>query len=399
LFAVLFSAALLTTTLLTTASRAAEPVDEADVSYDVPDVEPGKLLDYIKQLQAKQQGLIAQFQNPQKSRAEKMAVLEEFQTLQRSIVEASTKMLAKDVDAAVALEGFKAQAQAQEMLMRTGIANARNELFDTAESLLKDERADLVAQARFYLLQRDMMKLPQQTEAQREEFLERLLAFLSERPKDAEHANLARTAALFLENVQAEALATKAYKSFADLYKDSEEPEVVKTVEAMHGSMRRVNMVGNEMDVHGKLLDGSDFDWAEYKGKVVLVDFWATWCGPCVAELPNVLAQYDNYHDRGFEVVGISLDQDKAAVEKFVTQRKLPWATLFQDPADGQGLHPVANHYGIMQIPFMALVGKDGKVISTKARGPELARLLEQLLGPASPGDEKKDEKKVEVQQ
>ncbi len=72
---------------------------------------------------------------------------------------------------------------------------------------------------------------------------------------------------------------------------------------------------------------------AGYKGKVVLVDFWATWCGPCVDELPNVIAAYKKYHDKGFEIVGISLDQDKAKLEEFLKEKGMTWPQFL----DGKG--------------------------------------------------------------
>jgi peroxiredoxin len=100
-----------------------------------------------------------------------------------------------------------------------------------------------------------------------------------------------------------------------------------------------------------------------------------------------VKKNYEAYHERGFEVVGISLDQDRAKLEKFIEKEQNPWLTLHDGAWDD---NPVANYYGIVGIPTVILVDKEGKVVSTNARGPELGKLLTELLGPAKPGDTEK---------
>jgi thiol-disulfide isomerase/thioredoxin len=160
----------------------------------------------------------------------------------------------------------------------------------------------------------------------------------------------------------------------------------------MAGTLRRMNLLGNEIEIKGKLVDGTDFDWKAYsKGKVILVDFWATWCGPCLAELPNVKKNYEKYHDKGFDVVGISLDTDRKKLESFLEEEGTKWAQLFEDDAGWK--HPVAVHYGISGIPTVILVDQQGKVVSLNARGPELGKQLEKLLG-SSDSTEKKDDEK-----
>ncbi|RIK84189.1 MAG: hypothetical protein DCC68_02025 [Planctomycetota bacterium] len=209
-------------------------------------------------------------------------------------------------------------------------------------------------------------------------------------------AAIARAVAQQLEFSGKTDLAKEALTAFSDvLAKAAEKNEDLKPiVESMAGTLRRMNLLGNEIEIKGKLVDGSDFDWKAYsKGKVVLVDFWATWCGPCIGELPNVKKNYEKYHAKGFEIVGISLDTDRKKLEAFLEKEGTKWAQLFEDEAGWK--HPVAVHYGISGIPTVILVDQQGKVVSLNARGPELGKLLEKLLGSSDSTDEPKTEEKT----
>jgi thiol-disulfide isomerase/thioredoxin len=117
-------------------------------------------------------------------------------------------------------------------------------------------------------------------------------------------------------------------------------------------------------------LNGKPLSIASRKGKVVLLDFWATWCGPCRAELPNVIATYKKHHDQGFEIIGVSLDHERDALDTFLKQQDgMTWPQYF----DGQGWsNKLAVKYGVESIPFAVLIGPDGKVIGKDLRGEDL---------------------------
>lgn len=126
-----------------------------------------------------------------------------------------------------------------------------------------------------------------------------------------------------------------------------------------------------------KDLNGLTRSIAQYKGKVLLLDFWSTWCGPCVEELPNVKAVYSKYHKNGFEVLGISLDEDKKDLTDFLKENKIPWPQVFSGKAWED---PIAGKYGVKGIPCTFVIGRDGKIIAADVRGEELEKVVAKAL-------------------
>jgi thiol-disulfide isomerase/thioredoxin len=135
-------------------------------------------------------------------------------------------------------------------------------------------------------------------------------------------------------------------------------------------------LVGRPVTMKFEAADGSVIDTQKLRGKVVLLDFWATWCGPCMKEVPNVVAAYNKYHSKGFEIIGVSLDQDKDAMQRVTTQQGMTWPQYF----DGKGWkNNVAVQCNIRSIPAMWLINQNGILVTTSARGnldAEIGKLL-----------------------
>ncbi len=133
------------------------------------------------------------------------------------------------------------------------------------------------------------------------------------------------------------------------------------------------NHLANYRSIKGKSLDLNLFH-----GKYVLLDFWATWCLPCIAELPYLQEAYQNYQNKGFEIISISLDENEESFRNFISDRNIAWIQYY----DGKGFRgDLVNAYGVTSIPVLYLIDPQGKTLSVNMRGEELLQILETHLG------------------
>jgi thiol-disulfide isomerase/thioredoxin len=298
-----------------------------------------------------------------------------------AMIAAAEKILASQAEEKLLLQAVEAKVVGLQTLARLGDATAEAQIKSFAEALKREKRANVAAAGLNQLL---LARARLAASAGDLEAVKQVVADLKDAARGgitAQHMGLAGALAGYFDQVGEAKASADAYRTFSELAAKSSDPAVVDQGLKFAGILRRLTLVGNSMDLEGTTLDGKPLDWAKYKGKVVLVDFWATWCGPCVAELPNVKDNYEKYHDRGFEVLGISLDDDRQAVERFVDARDIPWPTLFSDDPKRTGWeHPMAVQYGIMSIPAPILLNQQGKVVTLDAYGERLGELLEELL-------------------
>jgi thiol-disulfide isomerase/thioredoxin len=171
------------------------------------------------------------------------------------------------------------------------------------------------------------------------------------------------------------------------VFRAAEDPDTQRIAIVLEGIARRLTLLGKPMKLEGTLLNGKKFNWDDYRGKVVLVDFWNSGCVNCRAEAPNVLANYEAYRNKGFEVISVNLDEDPELAKMYIQETGFNFPTLFSfDPNATGWSHPMGRMYGVTKLPVVFLVDQNGIVVNTMAQGPLLGAHLRELLGaPSAP--------------
>ena len=243
-----------------------------------------------------------------------------------------------------------------------------------------DKTNDAYYSATTILLAAELESLATASEAKRKQYTQDVVTHLGSRKPSGPQIRLIIKIGQRLEAIGDQHLAAHAYQSFARVLGKHDEERLKDVQTLLTGMARRIDLVGKPVKVFGETLNGEKFQWEEYRGKIVLIDFWGSWCGPCLGQMPVLKELYAAYHERGFEVVGVTVDENRGRLELYLEMSPVPW-TILHERNRGR-THPVADYYSISQYPTMWLVDRQGKVISLNARGARLRQLLATMLGP-----------------
>lgn len=311
-------------------------------------------------------------------------ILEHLGKMDKAIAE----ILTREVSEEMYISALELRLQLLGILPQLGDNSAVIKRSKLIDELKRDEREGVKALAARLELEEKISRLPVMKADAKKKLIEEIGEQLASTDTQEDQAFMqaaqnAMKVAQSLERFGDTENAVIAYKQYASILKKKNHPDLGDAVDRMDATVRRLELLGNNIEIAGPTVSGGKYNIDDLKGKVVLVDFWATWCGPCIAELPNVKNLYDAYHEKGFEVIGISLDQDEESLQEFIAENELKWPTIFFPEAENQGWdNPIARHYGISGIPTAILVNQDGKVVTLRARGEQLREELAKLLGP-----------------
>ncbi|MCE9555988.1 MAG: TlpA family protein disulfide reductase [Planctomycetes bacterium] len=269
----------------------------------------------------------------------------------------------------------------EEQGSRDGNAIARQAAEVFVRTLINDPRANVKLQAEAELLKQTLAAATENKQ-QRANATDDALAFFRPRLEETfASLHALRVVQLVRKKYPPEEAAEfyhRMGKLFATSYLESEFNRGQEFIKQAAGWKR---LLSGPVELSGQTMDGPALDWNRYRGKIVLIEFWSTTCGPCMVQFPNIEKHYEKYHSRGFEVVGVPLDNE-ADLAAFLKKRPFPWPTLRPSPKESEQNwdHPLAQKYAVSGIPTAILLDQTGKVVDLDARGERLTKHLEELI-------------------
>lgn len=222
-----------------------------------------------------------------------------------------------------------------------------------------------------YYAQAELADASQRVEVQAN-WLKALEQFVADYPQSEDAADAMLELAMANEFAGKVTEAKDWYARLADVSPDSQPGTIAK------GALRRFNLKGQRLALKGPALGAAGtFDISRYRGKVVAVMFWATWCIPCTEDLPQVQELYKQYKADGFEVLGVNIDDESAPIQQYIRQHKIQWPSIHEPGGRQSG---IAQQFGVITLPTTFLVDKSGTVVSAATTVDDLKKLVPDLV-------------------
>jgi len=316
-------------------------------------------------------------------------IIKHFEQMDDAIAEILTRKIGDELYDNVAQLRFQIISILNEMDAESAAKREQNYM----EQLAASPRAGAKSLLRRAEMQNQLAKFPDLDAAGQQAMIDEVTTSLKTTPREnAEELQLMLDVALDLGSLLERSDSPRTlqtYRNFSAVLKERQDERIQPVIDEISKIVHRMELPGKELELKGTTLLGKPFDIHEYRGKVVLVDFWGTWCVACVQELPRVKALYDYYHDKGLEIVGVNVDDERGPATKFTIDMGMDWVNLYEDPSASEGLNTIASKFGVSAFPTMFLVDREGKVVTVQIKGlhgtvngTSIEKELAKLLGP-----------------